>query len=205
MTRNTFTFRSSWYEAMSRLSGNVRLMLMDAVCRYAIYGELPEPMDDPAAEVAFILIRSEIDSAPCRGRKKAPVDSDRTAPVPEPEQAPASEPEPAPASESAPVSCSDTGDRPEPLSADTVRPEIPFDDAYDTIACKIIDDVRWCDYLTEHTDVSAIDMLLYDFRNYIIDNDRTSEFAGNEMSEAEFCEKLIGAVGNGFSPSTFGY
>ena len=122
MTRNTFTFRSSWYEAMSRLSGNVRLMLMDAVCRYAIYGELPEPMDDPAAEVAFILIRSEIDSAPCRGRKKAPVDSDRTAPVPEPEQAPASEPEPAPASESAPVSCSDTGDRPEPLSADTVRP-----------------------------------------------------------------------------------
>ena len=200
MTRNTFTFRSSWYEAMSRLSGNVRLMLMDAVCRYAIYGELPEPMDDPAAEVAFILIRSEIDSAPCRGRKKAPVDSDRTAPVPEPEQAPASEPEPAPASESAPVSCSDTGDRPEPLSADTVRPEIPFDDAYDTIACKIIDDFRWCDYLTEHTDVSAIDMLLYDFRNY-----RTSEFAGNEMSEAEFCEKLIGAVGNGFSPSTFGY
>ena len=171
MTRNTFTFRSSWYEAMSRLSGNVRLMLMDAVCRYAIYGELPEPMDDPAAEVAFILIRSEIDSSPCRGRKKAPVDSDRTAPVPEPEQAPASEPEPAPASESAPVSCSDTGDRPEPLSAD----------------------------------VSAIDMLLYDFRNYIIDNDRTSEFAGNEMSEAEFCEKLIGAVGNGFSPSTFGY
>ena len=48
-------------------------------------------------------------------------------------------------------------------------------------------------------------MLMYDFRNYIIDNDRTSEFAGNEMSEAEFCEKLIGAVGNGFSPSTFGY
>lgn len=70
MIRKTFTFRSSWFEAMRNLSDNVRLALMDAICRYAIYGEVPSELS-PEAEVAFILIRSQIDSAPVRRRKES--------------------------------------------------------------------------------------------------------------------------------------
>ena len=69
MIRKTFTFRSSWYEAMGKMSDTQRLSLMDAICRYAIDGDLPQAMD-PVVEIAFILIRAEIDAVPNRSRKK---------------------------------------------------------------------------------------------------------------------------------------
>ena len=89
MIRKTFTFRSSWYEAMGKMSDTQRLSLMDAICRYAIDGDLPQAMD-PVVEIAFILIRAEIDAVPNRSRKKEP----QPQPVPEPEPEPQPEPQP---------------------------------------------------------------------------------------------------------------
>ena len=63
MKHKTFTFRSSWFEAMRNMSDASRLALMDAICRYAFDGELPDPEAlDPVAEIAFMLIRAEIDA-----------------------------------------------------------------------------------------------------------------------------------------------
>ena len=63
MNRKTFTFRSSWFEAVRNQPDDIRLALFDAITRYAFYGEIPT-LTNPVVEVAFTLIRAEIDAAP---------------------------------------------------------------------------------------------------------------------------------------------
>ena len=53
MNRKTFTFRSSWFEAVRNQPDDIRLALFDAITRYAFYGEIPRQRtrrQDPASQ-----------------------------------------------------------------------------------------------------------------------------------------------------------
>ena len=43
MKHKTFTFRSSWFEAMRNMSDASRLALMDAICRHAVTPQAAHP------------------------------------------------------------------------------------------------------------------------------------------------------------------
>ena len=185
MIRKTFTFRSSWYEAMGKMSDTQRLSLMDAICRYAIDGDLPQAMA-PVVEIAFILIRAEIDAVPNRSRKKEP----QPQPVPEPEPEPQPEPQP---------EISNVAQKPQPEKSKI--PAIDFDEAYYNTALSMCSDHAWRDLILDKLPVVDFDVLIEEFRDYIIEHGRTGEFTEESLSERRFCQKLIDSLDNGFIPS----
>ena len=58
---NSFVFYESFHQAIRRLPERERLQAYEAVCNYALFGEEPEEML-PGTEVAFILIKPQIDA-----------------------------------------------------------------------------------------------------------------------------------------------
>lgn len=65
MERSQFTFYSSYATALARIKNKaVRCVAYDAICAYALKGELPdlEALPDAAA-IAFDLIRPTLDAA----------------------------------------------------------------------------------------------------------------------------------------------
>lgn len=58
---NSFVFYESFHQAIRRLPEKERLQAYEAVCNYALFGEEPEEML-PGTEVAFILIKPQIDA-----------------------------------------------------------------------------------------------------------------------------------------------
>jgi len=57
-----FLFRYSYYEAAQLLPDEQRLALYDAIINYGLFGIKPEPSGVLAIEVAFILIKSDLDN-----------------------------------------------------------------------------------------------------------------------------------------------
>lgn len=64
--RGQFTFYASYYDAVSQLPKSRRLETLEAICRYGLYGELPEGLSGAAAGV-FTAVKPILDS----GRTKA--------------------------------------------------------------------------------------------------------------------------------------
>lgn len=60
MTRTSFVFYESFYEAMEALPNDEFVKVMNAICRYALYGELTEL--DGIAKSIFILIKPQLDA-----------------------------------------------------------------------------------------------------------------------------------------------
>lgn len=60
MTRTSFVFYESFYEAMSGLPDDELVKVIHAVCKYALYGEITEL--DGIAKSIFILIKPQIDA-----------------------------------------------------------------------------------------------------------------------------------------------
>ena len=58
---NSFVFYESFHQAIRLLPERERLQAYEAVCNYALFGEEPEEML-PGTEVAFILIKPQIDA-----------------------------------------------------------------------------------------------------------------------------------------------
>ncbi len=167
MKQKSFTFRSSWLEAMRNMSGEIRLSLMDAICRYAFYGEQPAGLD-PVAEVAFILIRAEIDSSP--SRRKADAGADTAA------------------------HDSATPDNVESVTRENLpdgNAREAFDRSYDAVASRVKGKPEWRDMVYARTGVLDMDMAVADFREYLLKNGSVADFVGTEMREKVFCNKLI--------------
>lgn len=182
MIRKTFTFRSSWFEAMRNLSDNVRLALMDAICRYAIYGEVPSELS-PEAEVAFILIRSQIDSAPVRRRKESEAENGTGSNI---SQEPLS------------------ADRPEcqterdivqrPVASET---DDPFDRTFSALVEKVNGNMRWRKFLESNGGIVNFKVAAEEFREYIRRHGLMPDFTIgdtgdlNESWMSEFCQRLL--------------
>lgn len=166
MKRKTFTFRGSWFEAMRNLSDASRLALMDAICRYAFDGELPEALD-PVAEIAFILIRAEIDATPSRRRRHSQTGMS-----------------------SAMAEHPDTTHEDTPQA--TVAPD-EFDTAYDEVAARVRQNEKWRSWLKTHADICNLRIAIPEFKKFIRNHGRTDEFTGREMTELDFCRRLIEA------------
>lgn len=81
MGRKQFTFYESFYKAVSHIADKSdRADAYDAICAYALTGELPEMSEmNPAVAIAFELIKPNLDSS----RKKSAVgkNKEKTAPV----------------------------------------------------------------------------------------------------------------------------
>lgn len=60
MTRTSFVFYESFYEAMEALPNDEFVKVMTAICRYALYGESTEL--DGVAKSIFILIKPQLDA-----------------------------------------------------------------------------------------------------------------------------------------------
>lgn len=120
MTRKSFTFRTAWYEAVRNQPDHIRLALFDAITRYAIDGEIPDRMD-PIVEIAFMLIRAEIDAAP-KPRKKAEKQPAEPIPAPKPESEPKPEPQYTPDPEPQPKAEFTPAPQPEPPVDSTPKP-----------------------------------------------------------------------------------
>ena len=83
---NSFVFYESFHQAIRLLPERERLQAYEAVCNYALFGEEPEEMLLPGTEVAFILIKPQIDAnnqrrsnggLGGRPRKEKPSDDDK--------------------------------------------------------------------------------------------------------------------------------
>lgn len=173
MKNKSFTFRSSWFEAISTQPDNVRLSLIDAICRYAINGELPEGLD-PVAQVAFTLIRAEIDAAPA---KRKPAKTEQAVKTPE-----ATDAQPAP----------------------TTANDDTFDADFNAVATRLKTDKNCCEALADRGCLRNIPMALKEFKRYIRDRQRTAEFAGGSMPPMELCEKMLAAIpDNAFSKKAY--
>lgn len=61
MTRTSFVFYESFYEAVSALPEDEQAQAFHAICRYALYGELPE-LEGMSAAI-FTLVKPNIDAA----------------------------------------------------------------------------------------------------------------------------------------------
>ena len=57
-----FVFQPSYYASMSNLPDNERLALYDALCRYGLYGEMPEGLP-PIANGFFMLMQPTVDAS----------------------------------------------------------------------------------------------------------------------------------------------
>lgn len=180
MIRKTFTFRSSWFEAMRNLSDNVRLALMDAICRYAIYGEVPSELS-PEAEVAFILICSQIDSAPVR-RRKEPKAETGTGISQEPLSADRSECQAERDIEKRPV-VSETDD--------------PFDRTFSALVEKVNGNMRWRKFLESSSGIVNFKVAAKEFREYIRRHGLMRDFTIGDIGDlneswmSEFCQRLL--------------
>jgi hypothetical protein len=62
--KDSFVFYSSFHEAIDKLPDDVQLEMYRAICKYSLYGEIPEL--SPIANAMFILIRPNIDNAQSR-------------------------------------------------------------------------------------------------------------------------------------------
>ena len=58
--RDSFVFYGSYYEAMSKLDDHTYREVMDALCQYALFGEVPEC--DGVAYLAFTLMKPQVDA-----------------------------------------------------------------------------------------------------------------------------------------------
>lgn len=57
-----FVFQPSYYASMSNLPDNERLALYDALCRYGLYGDIPEGLP-PIANGFFMLMQPTVDAS----------------------------------------------------------------------------------------------------------------------------------------------
>ena len=62
--RDSFVFYASFYEAISNLPGETQLEVYNALCKYALLGELPEL--SPIAKAMFTVMRPVMDAASAR-------------------------------------------------------------------------------------------------------------------------------------------
>ena len=62
--KDSFVFYASFYEAISNLPGETQLEVYNAICKYALQGELPEL--SPIAKAMFTVMRPVMDSASAR-------------------------------------------------------------------------------------------------------------------------------------------
>lgn len=62
--RESFVFYASFYEAIKELPDNTQLELYTAICKYSLYGELPEL--SPISKALFTAIKPNIDKAAAR-------------------------------------------------------------------------------------------------------------------------------------------
>ena len=62
--KDSFVFYSSFHEAIDNLPDDVQLEMYRAICKYSLYGEIPQL--SPVANAMFILIRPNIDNAHAR-------------------------------------------------------------------------------------------------------------------------------------------
>ena len=62
--RDSFVFYASFYEAISNLPGETQLEVYNAVCKYALLGELPEL--SPVAKAMVSVMRPVMDAASAR-------------------------------------------------------------------------------------------------------------------------------------------
>jgi hypothetical protein len=62
--RESFVFYASFYEAIKELPDNTQLELYAAICKYSLYGELPEL--SPISKALFTAIKPNIDKAAAR-------------------------------------------------------------------------------------------------------------------------------------------
>lgn len=62
--KDSFVFYASFYEAISNLPGETRLEVYEAICKYALQGELPEL--SPIAKAMFTVMRPVMDAASAR-------------------------------------------------------------------------------------------------------------------------------------------
>lgn len=59
MTRDSFVFYRSFYESVARLDDEDRLACFDAICEYALNGEVPE--ENAVAEAILMMAKPQID------------------------------------------------------------------------------------------------------------------------------------------------
>jgi hypothetical protein len=62
--KDSFVFYASFYEAISNLPGETQLEVYNAICEYALLGELPEL--SPIAKAMFTVMRPVMDAASAR-------------------------------------------------------------------------------------------------------------------------------------------
>lgn len=62
--KDSFVFYLSFHEAIDNLPDDVQLEMYRAICKYSLYGEIPDL--SPVANAMFILIRPNIDNAQAR-------------------------------------------------------------------------------------------------------------------------------------------
>jgi hypothetical protein len=62
--KDSFVFYASFYEAISNLPGETQLEVYNAICKYALLGELPEL--SPIAKAMFTVMRPVMDAASAR-------------------------------------------------------------------------------------------------------------------------------------------
>lgn len=62
--RESFVFYASFYEAIKELPEETQLELYTAICKYSLYGELPEL--SPISRALFTVIKPNIDTATAR-------------------------------------------------------------------------------------------------------------------------------------------
>lgn len=62
--RESFVFYASFYEAIKELPAETQLELYTAICKYSLYGELPEL--SPISKALFTAIKPNIDKAAAR-------------------------------------------------------------------------------------------------------------------------------------------
>jgi len=179
MKNNSFTFRSSWFDAISDQPDNVRLAVMDAICRYAIYGEVPQDLD-PVARMAFVLIRAEIDGAAARRKQRTkPAQMEANA-------------EPQTATVTA-VPADTAADSTTEANA-TTEATGDFDANFDTVAEKLRNNPTCREWLKTRLNVRDIDVALSEFKTHIRNSGRTAEFAGGTMSVTDFYKLMVSAI-----------
>jgi len=160
MKNKSFTFRSSWFEAIKDQPDDVRLSLMEAICRYAIDGEIPTDLGS-VAKVAFILIRTEIDSAT---RKKRNKQSTADTPAAEPPAAEAPE-QPAPA--------------PDPCHVN-----------FDAAAERLLADRYSCERLYG-CNLANIPVAIEDYKRYAIRKGIISKFSDSNMTHEDLRDMMV--------------
>ena len=178
MKNKSFTFNCLWFEAIKDQPDNVRLSLMDAVCRYAIDGELPAELD-PIAQVAFTLIRAEIDTSARKKRRKPAADEAHAEP----------EAQVKPETPAVDSTATDTSAaQPTPAITDT------FDSDFDEVATRFINDRDSRVWLGCKGSLYNTKLALKEFKQHIIDQGRTAEFSKRDISPETMCEMMLDAI-----------